>query len=130
MPNVSREILQEQDSSVSFKKREVASPSNVESRASTISVIPEDLIRDLILSTGNRLYIGWFGILMFPLLSLVIIAYVLGFIFAPPVDIDGISVPVAGSLLYGNNLITGGVIPSSNATGVQLVFISIQFGSH
>jgi photosystem II P680 reaction center D1 protein len=72
-----------------------------------------------LLSTGNRLYIGWFGILMFPLLSLGIIAYVLGFIFAPPVDIDGIREPVAGSLLYGNNLITGGVIPSSNAIGVH-----------
>jgi len=41
------------------------------------------------------------------------------FIFAPPVDIDGIREPVAGSLLYGNNIITGGVIPSSNAIGVH-----------
>jgi len=72
-----------------------------------------------LLSTTNRLYIGWFGVFMFPLLSLGIIAYVLGFIFAPPVDIDGIREPVAGSLLYGNNLITGAVIPSSNAIGVH-----------
>jgi len=72
-----------------------------------------------ILSTTNRLYIGWFGILMFPLLSLAIIAYMAAFIFAPAVDIDGIREPVAGSLLYGNNIITGAVIPSSNAIGVH-----------
>jgi len=72
-----------------------------------------------LLSTTNRLYIGWFGVLMFPLLSLGILAYVFGFLFAPPVDIDGIREPVAGSLLYGNNLITGAVIPSSNAIGVH-----------
>ena len=57
-----------------------------------------------ILSTSNRLYVGWFGTLMFPLLSLPIIAYITAFIFAPAVDIDGIREPVAGSLLYGNNV--------------------------
>lgn len=72
-----------------------------------------------ILSTANRLYVGWFGTLMFPLLCLAIIAYITAFLFAPPVDIDGIREPVAGSLLYGNNIITGGVIPSSNAIGVH-----------
>mmetsp|Transcript_48342 Transcript_48342/g.149300 ORF Transcript_48342/g.149300 Transcript_48342/m.149300 type:complete len:309 (+) Transcript_48342:161-1087(+) len=56
---------------------------------------------------------------MFPLTGLAIIAYVAAFIFAPPVDIDGIREPVAGSLLYGNNIITGAVIPSSNAIGVH-----------
>ena len=71
------------------------------------------------LSTSNRLYLGSFGILMFPLLALAIIVYVLSFIIAPPVDIDGIREPVSGSLLYGNNIITGGVIPSSNAIGVH-----------
>jgi len=72
-----------------------------------------------LLSTSNRFYVGWFGILMFPLTGLAIIAYVAAFIFAPPVDIDGIREPVAGSLLYGNNIITGAVIPSSNAIGVH-----------
>jgi len=72
-----------------------------------------------VLSTANRLYVGWFGRLMFPILSLAIIAYITAFIFAPPVDIDGIREPVAGSLLYGNNVITGAVIPSSNAIGVH-----------
>ena len=53
----------------------------------------------LILSTTNRLYIGCFGILMFPLLTLATIAYITAFIMAPAVDIDGIREPVAGSLL-------------------------------
>merc|ERR1712194_314254 len=34
-------------------------------------------------------------------------------------DIDGIREPVAGSLLYGNNIISGAVVPSSNAIGVH-----------
>jgi photosystem II P680 reaction center D1 protein len=72
-----------------------------------------------LLSTSNRLFIGLFGILMFPLLIVSTIAYVIGFIYAPPCDIDGIREPVAGSLLYGNNIITGAVIPSSNAIGVH-----------
>jgi photosystem II P680 reaction center D1 protein len=72
-----------------------------------------------ILSTTNRLYLGWFGILMFPLIGLATFAYITAFICAPPVDIDGIREPVAGSLLYGNNIITGAVIPSSNAIGVH-----------
>ena len=59
-----------------------------------------------VLSTANRLYVGWFGMLLFPILSLAIIAYITAFILAPPVDIDGIREPVAGSLLYGNNVIT------------------------
>ena len=49
---------------------------------------------------------------MFPVLALAILAYITAFIFAPPVDIDGIREPVAGSLLYGNNIITGTIIPS------------------
>ena len=70
-------------------------------------------------STSNRLYVGWFGILMFPLLFLATLVFLCSFIFAPPVDIDGIREPVAGSLLYGNNIITGALIPSSNAIGVH-----------
>merc|ERR1719253_868001 len=72
-----------------------------------------------VLSTSNRLFIGWFGVLMFPLLGVSSVAYISAFLLAPPVDIDGIREPVAGSLLYGNNIITGAVIPSSNAIGVH-----------
>ena len=57
---------------------------------------------------------------MFPLLIISSFAYVIGFILAPPSDIDEIREPMAGSLLYGNNIITGAVIPSSNAIGVHI----------
>lgn len=56
---------------------------------------------------------------MFPLLSVALVFYLLAFLFAPPVDIDGIREPVAGSLLSSNNLMTASVIPSSNAIGVH-----------
>ncbi|MGF1991418.1 MAG: photosystem II q(b) protein, partial [Nostoc sp. ZfuVER08] len=70
-----------------------------------------------ITSTNNRLYIGWFGVLMIPTLLAATACFVIAFIAAPPVDIDGIREPVAGSLLYGNNIISGAVVPSSNAIG-------------
>jgi len=41
-------------------------------------------------SSDNRLYIGIFGTLMFPLLILATIVYIAAFTLAPPVDIDGI----------------------------------------
>ena len=77
-----------------------------------------------ITSTENRLYIGWFGCLMIPTLLTAASCYIIAFIAAPPVDIDGIREPVAGSLLYGNNIISGAVIPSSNAIGIHFT----QFG--
>ena len=70
-------------------------------------------------STNNRLYVGWFGILMIPTLLAATICFVTAFVAAPPVDIDGIREPVAGSLLYGNNIISGAVVPSSNAIGLH-----------
>jgi photosystem II P680 reaction center D1 protein len=69
--------------------------------------------------TSNRFYIGYFGVIMFPVLAVAISVYILGVSYAPPVDIDGIREPVSGSLLYGNNIITSAVIPSSNAIGVH-----------
>jgi Photosynthetic reaction centre protein len=72
-----------------------------------------------ITSTENRLYIGWFGTLMFPTLLAATTCFIMAFIAAPPVDIDGIREPVAGSLLYGNNIISGAVVPSSNAIGMH-----------
>ena len=70
-------------------------------------------------STNNRLYVGWFGVLMIPTLLTATIAFIIAFVGAPPVDIDGIREPVAGSLLYGNNIISGAVVPSSNAIGLH-----------
>ena len=72
-----------------------------------------------ITSTENRLYIGWFGVLMIPTLLTATTVYIIAFIAAPPVDIDGIREPVAGSLLYGNNIISGAVIPSSASIGIH-----------
>ena len=40
--------------------------------------------------------------------------FIINFIAAPPVDINGIPESVAGSLLYGNNIISVAVITSSN----------------
>jgi hypothetical protein len=54
-----------------------------------------------ITSTENRLYIGWFGVLMIPTLLTATSVFIIAFIAAPPVDIDGIREPVSGSLLYG-----------------------------
>ena len=70
-------------------------------------------------STENRLYIGWFGVLMIPTLLTAVSVFIIAFIAAPPVDIDGIREPVSGSLLYGNNIISGAVIPTSNAIGLH-----------
>jgi len=78
-----------------------------------------DRFCEWITSTDNRLYIGWFGVLMIPTLLAAITCFIIAFIAAPPVDIDGIREPVAGSLIYGNNIISGAVVPSSNAIGLH-----------
>ncbi|XP_047951475.1 photosystem II protein D1-like [Salvia hispanica] len=69
--------------------------------------------------TRNRLYIGWFGVLMIPTLLTTTSVFIIAFIAAPPVDIDGIREPVSGSLLYGNNIISGAIIPTSAAIGLH-----------
>ena len=51
-------------------------------------------------STDNRLYVGWLGVLMIPCLLAATTCFIIAFIGAPPVDIDGIREPVAGSLMY------------------------------
>jgi hypothetical protein len=43
-----------------------------------------------ITSTENRLYSGWFGVLMIPTLLTAPSVFIIAFIAAPPVDIDGI----------------------------------------
>ncbi len=70
-------------------------------------------------STNNRLYVGWFGTLMIPCLLAATICFIVAFIAAPPTDIDGIREAVSGSLMYGNNIISAAVIPSSNAIGLH-----------
>ena len=74
---------------------------------------------DWVTNTNNRIYVGWFGVLMIPCLLAATICFIIAFVAAPPVDIDGIREPVAGSLMYGNNIISGAVVPSSNAIGLH-----------
>jgi photosystem II P680 reaction center D1 protein len=71
-------------------------------------------------STNNRIYVGLFGTLMIPCLLAATACFIIAFIAAPPVDIDGIREGVSGSLLWGNNIISGAVVPSSNAIGLHL----------
>merc|ERR1711976_1038187 len=72
-----------------------------------------------ITSTENRLYVGWFGVIIIPTLLTATSVFIIAFLAAPPVDIDGIREPVSGSLMYGNNIISGAVVPTSNAIGLH-----------
>lgn len=74
---------------------------------------------DWITSTENRIYIGWFGVLMIPTLSVATITFILAFMGAPAVDVDRIREPVAGALMSGNNIITAAVVPTSAAIGLH-----------
>jgi photosystem II P680 reaction center D1 protein len=56
---------------------------------------------------------------MIPTLMVATLVFIVGFISSPAVDIDGIREPVSGSLLYGNNIVSGAIIPSSNSIGVH-----------
>jgi photosystem II P680 reaction center D1 protein len=70
-------------------------------------------------STQNRLYIGWFGLIMIPTLLTATTVFIIAFIAAPSVDLDGIGKPISGSLFSGNNIITGAVVPTSAAIGLH-----------
>ncbi|RVW87844.1 Photosystem II protein D1 [Vitis vinifera] len=50
---------------------------------------------------------------MIPTLLTATSVFIIAFIAALPVDIDGIREPVSGSLLYGNNIISSAIIPTS-----------------
>ena len=76
-------------------------------------------LASFITSTNNRLYLGWFGVIMIPTLLTATSVFIIAFIAAPPVDIDGIREPVSGSLMYGNNIISAAVVPTSNAIGLH-----------
>ncbi|GAB1544133.1 photosystem II q(b) protein [Scytonema sp. NUACC21] len=78
-----------------------------------------DMFCAWITSTENRIYIGWFDVLMIPTLLVASTCFILAFIAAPGVDMDGIREPILGSLLDGNNLITAAVIPTSAAIGLH-----------
>ncbi|KAL7603829.1 hypothetical protein Lser_V15G14708 [Lactuca serriola] len=71
----------------------------------------------------NRLYLGWFGVLMIPTLLTTNYVFIIPFIAAPLMDIDGIRELVSGSLLYGNNIISCVIIPTSAAIGLHFYLI-------
>ncbi len=70
-------------------------------------------------STDNRLYIGWFGVIMIPTLLTAATVFIIAFIAAPPVDMNGTGSPISGALLDDNNLITAAVVPTSAAIGLH-----------
>ena len=70
-------------------------------------------------STDNRIYIGWFGVLMIPTLSTAAITFVLALLMAPPVDVAGTGSLLSGALFSGNNPITAAVVPTSPAVGLH-----------
>ncbi|ESW10619.1 hypothetical protein PHAVU_009G224400, partial [Phaseolus vulgaris] len=76
-------------------------------------------MEEKITSIKNRLYIRWFGVLMILTLLTATSVFIIAFIVAPPLDIDGIREPDFGSLLYGNNIISGAIIPTSTAIGLH-----------
>ena len=70
-------------------------------------------------STENRIYVGWFGVLMIPTLSTAAIVFLLAFVAAPSVDVSGAGDYLAGALFSGNNLMTAAVVPTSPAVGLH-----------
>ena len=55
-----------------------------------------DRFCDWITSTDNRMYVGWFGVLLIPTALTAATVFIVAFIAAPPVDLDGIREPVVG----------------------------------
>ncbi|KAJ8545092.1 hypothetical protein K7X08_017675 [Anisodus acutangulus] len=56
---------------------------------------------------------------MIPTLLTATSVFIISFIAAPPVDIDGIRERVSGYLLYENNIISGAIIPTSAVIGLH-----------
>jgi photosystem II P680 reaction center D1 protein len=63
--------------------------------------------------------VGWFGVIIIPTLIVAASVFFIVFLVVFPVDIDGICESVSGSLIYGNNIISGAVVPTSNAIGLH-----------
>ena len=83
------------------------------------SIHPWERFCRWVTSTDNRIYIGWFGVLMIPTLSTAAITFVLALLMAPPVDVAGTGNLLSGALFSGNNPITAAVVPTSPAVGLH-----------
>merc|ERR1712100_692722 len=75
-------------------------------------------------STNNRIYVGWFGVLMIPCLLTAAACFIVAFIAAPPVDIDGIR----GQLLVHSYMVTTSSQVQLFLHLTLLVYTSTQFG--
>jgi photosystem II P680 reaction center D1 protein len=91
----------------------------IQTRQRSSSLGSWDQFCQWVTSTDNRLYIGWFGLLMIPTLLTATICFIIAFTTAPGVDMEGIRDPIEGALLAGNNLITAAVVPTSAAIGLH-----------
>ncbi len=58
--------------------------------ASRSTTNPWQQFCEWVTSTNNRLYVGWFGVLMIPCLLAATTCFIIAFVGAPPVDIDAI----------------------------------------
>jgi photosystem II P680 reaction center D1 protein len=74
---------------------------------------------DWIVSTENRIYVGWFGVLMIPTFLVAATTFAIAFVAAPPVDMEGIREPIFGSILGNQNIIAAAVVPTSAAIGLH-----------
>jgi hypothetical protein len=92
-------FARQQSSALNFVPKEVETTASSDFSLSAASLSPMDVKKDSelattwerfsnwITSTENRLYIGWFGTIMFPTLLAATTCFITAFIAAPPVCI-------------------------------------------
>jgi photosystem II P680 reaction center D1 protein len=91
-------------------------------------------LASFITSTQNRLYIGWFGVIMIPTPLTATTVFVVAFVATPPVDIDGIREPVSGSLRCSSSTQLGKIlfgcapIPHALPVGLRAVVFTSGIG--
>ena len=78
---------------------------------------------DWVTSTDNRLYVGWFGVLMIPTLLAATVCFIVAFIAAPPVDIN------RGSGDEGNDEAGGGSQQSRDHQNTEPTHIEAVVGA-
>ena len=114
----------QRDREASRRHRIITSSTKLNSQIATVLEKPElinpwEQFCRWVTSTNNRIYIGWFGVLMIPTMLTASIVFIIAIVAAPPVDMQGLGSPISGSLLDGNNIITAAVIPTSAAIGLH-----------
>ena len=85
-------------------------------------------LASFITSTNNRLYLGWFGVIMIPTLLTATSVFIIAFIAAPPVEVFGVDErqlgiavsPTAYSWEPGSRGIRIGLLPLLTGNWVRL----------